>query len=116
MINRKILNIVMGIIAVLFLGSLGFAQGGKALVEKGQKIYTEKKCSMCHKIEGVGGKIGPDLSDVGSKRDAEWIKGFLKDPKSVIPETKQPPFKGTDEELDAVVAYLMSLKKQTGTK
>ena len=111
MINRKIfLNIAMSIIAVLFSGSLGFAQEGKALVDKGQKIYTEKKCSMCHKIEGVGGKLGPDLLDVGSRRDAEWIKGFLKDPKSVIPGTKQPPFKGTDEELEAVATYLGSLK------
>ncbi len=35
----------------------------------------------------------------------------IKDPKSVNPDTKQPPFKGTDEELEALVAYLMSLKK-----
>jgi len=47
---------------------------------------------------------------VGSRKDAEWIKGFLKDPKSVIPDTKQPPFKGTDEQLEALVTYLMSLK------
>ncbi len=112
MTNGKIFfNIAMGIIAALFFGSLGFAQEEESLVEKGQKVYTEKKCSMCHKIEGVGGKIGPDLSDVGNERDAEWIKGFLKDPKSVKPDTKQPPFKGTDEELEALVAYLMSLKK-----
>ena len=42
--------------------------------------------------------------------DYRGIKGFLKDPKSVIPDTKQPPFKGTDEQLEALVAYLMSLK------
>lgn len=71
---------------------------------------------MCHTLEGVGGKIGPDLSDVGNKRAAEWIKAFLKDPKSVIPDTKQPPFKGTDDELEAVVTYLISIKKQAVTK
>lgn len=103
--------LVTGIMVVLFGEALGFAQGEKALVEKGQKVYIEKKCAMCHKIEGVGGKIGPDLSGVGSRRDTQWIKGFLKDPKSVKPEAKQPPFKGTDEELDALVAYLMGLKK-----
>jgi putative heme-binding domain-containing protein len=96
---------------VLFFVGSSFAQEEKALVEKGQKLYTEKKCSICHKIDGVGGKIGPDLSDVGNRRDAEWIKRFLKAPKSVNPETKMPPFKGTDEELEPLVSYLMSLKK-----
>jgi nitric oxide reductase subunit C len=103
-------NMAIGIVSVLFFGITGFAQEGGAQVGAGKKIYNEMKCPMCHKIDGVGGKIGPDLSGVGSRKDAQWIKGFLKDPKSIIPDTKQPPFKGTDEELEAVVTYLMSLK------
>ncbi len=111
MIYRYIFSsLAVGVLGVLLFGITGFAQDEAAQVEEGKKIYGEMKCSMCHKIDGVGGKIGPELSGVGSRKDAEWIKGFLKDPKSVIPDTKQPPFKGTDEQLDAVVAYLMSLK------
>jgi cytochrome c2 len=103
-------SMAIGIVAVLFFGFTGFAQEGGAQIEEGKKIYTEMKCPMCHKMDGVGGKIGPELSGVGNRKDAEWIKGFLKDPKSVIPDTKQPPFKGTDEQLEALVTYLMSLK------
>ena len=104
------LNIAVGVLVVTFFGSMASAQGDEALIEKGKEIYNEKKCSMCHKMDGVGGDIGSELSGVGSRRDTEWIKGFLKDPKSVIPGTKQPPFKGTDEELEAVATYLGSLK------
>ncbi|MGE5444869.1 MAG: c-type cytochrome, partial [Ignavibacteriales bacterium] len=71
----------------------------------------QKKCSMCHKIEGVGGKMGPDLSDEGNKgRTEDWLIKMFKDPKSVTPEAKMRPVKGTDEELKALAAYVMSLK------
>lgn len=102
-------SLAFGVAGVLLFGITGFAQDA-AQIEAGKKVYSEMKCAMCHKMEGVGGKIGPELSGVGSRKDAQWIKGFLKDPKSVIPDTKQPPFKGTDEQLDALVAYLTSLK------
>jgi cytochrome c oxidase subunit 2 len=103
------LSVAFGVAGVLLFAIMGFAQDA-AQVEAGKKVYSEMKCAMCHKIEGVGGKIGPELSGVGSRKDAQWIKGFLKDPKSVIPDTKQPPFKGTDDQLEALVVYLMSLK------
>lgn len=103
-------SLVVCVVGVLLVGITGLAQDGGAQIEEGKKIYSEMKCPMCHKLDGVGGKIGPELSGVGGRKDAEWIKGFLKDPKSVVPDTKQPPFKGTDEQLEALVTYLMSLK------
>jgi cytochrome c2 len=110
MTHRNIFSsLAISFVGVLLFGMAGFAQEADQ-IEAGKKVYSEMKCTMCHKIEGVGGKIGPDLSGVGSRKDAAWIKGFLKDPKSVIPGTKQPPFKGTDEQLEALVAYLLSLK------
>jgi cytochrome c2 len=111
MIYKNIFShMAIGVVAVLFFGFTGLAQEEAAQIEAGKTIYNEMKCAMCHKIDGVGGKIGPELLGVGSRKDAQWMKGFLKDPKSVIPDTKQPPFKGTDEQLEAVVTYLMSLK------
>ena len=67
-------------------------------------------------------KRGGDLSDVGKKRTAEWLKTFLKNPK---PEFKddadcqdaarkkdRKKFKGTDQEFDGLVAFLMTLKQE----
>jgi cbb3-type cytochrome oxidase cytochrome c subunit len=61
-------------------------------------------------IHGKGGKSGGDLSDVGAKRDAQWLKAFMVDPKSLMPKSKHPKFRGSEEELEAIVAYMESLK------
>ena len=79
----------------------------------GAAIY-DKKCKACHSIGGVGGpmaKTGGALDDVGSKRDQAWLRDFLKDPKSKMPNAKMPKVSLSDEEFNAVVAYLLTLKK-----
>lgn len=108
---KYIFILMIGIWMVVFSFGMRFAYGEEELVEKGKQFYTEKKCGLCHTVDGSGGKKGGDLSDVGSKRDAEWLTKYMRDPKSIIPEAKMPAFRGTDEELNALVAYLMSLKK-----
>ena len=83
-------------------------EGGK--VDKGKALYESKHCSMCHAIGGKGGKMGPDLSNIGSTQNAEWFEKFLKNPKSVKPDAKMPAAKATDEEIAALANYLASLK------
>ena len=65
---------------------------------------------MRHTIDGKGGKSEPDLTDVGARRDSEWLMNFLRDPKSMVPRAKMLPVKATDEELSALADYLSSLK------
>ena len=86
-----------------------WSQAGSARI-KGNQIYMEKGCALCHAIHGKGGKAGPDLSEVGAKRDAEWLEQFLISPKAVVPQAKMPAFKGSAEERGALVAYLQSLR------
>jgi cytochrome c2 len=109
---RHVLVFIIGM-ATLMTSSMGnrFAQGEEGSVEKGKEVYTAKKCGLCHTVDGSGGKKGGDLSDIGDKKDAEWLTKYMKDPKSLIPEAKMPAFRGTDEELQNLVAYLTSLKK-----
>jgi L-cysteine S-thiosulfotransferase len=76
----------------------------------GEQVYAEKRCALCHVVHGKGGKIGRDLSQVGAQRDEQWLKKFMKAPAEVAPQAKMPPFKGTADELEALVAYLRSLK------
>lgn len=83
---------------------------GTDLIAKGEAIYAEKKCAVCHMINGKGGKAGGDLSLVGAKREERWLREFMKAPKAVLPKAKMLPFKGSDEELEALILYLASLK------
>ncbi|HEX9022020.1 MAG TPA: c-type cytochrome [Nitrospirota bacterium] len=73
----------------------------------GEAIYKAQGCSACHMIAGVGGKVGPDLSFVGKRRDKEWIEDQLRDPKSHDPQSIMPSFsKLSERDLDDLAAYL----------
>ena len=92
-------------------GALAASQGGDPV--KGQKIYASAapKCNLCHKIGATGGKLGPDLSAVGQKRDAAWLAKYLANPKIVDPKNKMPAVKVKGADLDDLIAYLLTLKK-----
>ena len=86
---------------------------GTVWAADGAAIY-DKKCKACHSIGGVGGpmaKTGGPLDDVGSKHDEAWLRDFLKDPKSKMPNAKMPKISLSDEDFNAVVTYMQSLKK-----
>jgi mono/diheme cytochrome c family protein len=84
----------------------------------GEKVYAAQKCSMCHSIAGKGGKSSP-LDGVGTKLTAAQIKEWIVDPITAAKthsSTKKPPMpKKYDKlpagDLDALVAYMQSLKK-----
>jgi mono/diheme cytochrome c family protein len=98
----------VAMIAIAAVGPLAAAQAGNAA--NGAKLYTAQKCSVCHKIAGKGGPMGPDLSKVGGKRDAAWLKNYLTNPKSLDPKNKMPAVKLKGAEMDDLIAYLLSLK------
>lgn len=84
---------------------------GKVLASKGKDLYYRNRCDLCHKIEGKGGSVGPDLTKVGSQRSKEWLSIQIKDPKSNNPNTKMPSYgQLSDDEIQAIVTFLSELK------
>ena len=93
------------------------AQDAK-VIEKGEKAYAANKCSTCHSIGDKGNKKGP-LDDAGSKLTADEIREWLIHPTEMSAKaksTRKPPMKSYDklpkDDIDALVAYLQSLKKK----
>ena len=41
--------------------------------KNGQGLFDSKGCSICHMIDGIGGGVGPDLSNLGHRRGLEHI-------------------------------------------
>lgn len=78
--------------------------------EAGEKLFSDKGCSGCHAINGKGGSAGPNLSKIGTSRDAEWLKKWIKNPSAVKPGTTMPTLPLKDDEIAAVAAYLAGLK------
>jgi mono/diheme cytochrome c family protein len=87
-----------------------------AKVAKGQQVYTDQKCSLCHSIAGKGNAKGP-LDNVGGKLSADEIRSWITDAKGMTAKTKatrKPEMKMytlPKDDVDALVAYLSSLKK-----
>jgi len=56
--------------------------------QRGSQIYASKGgCAQCHMIRGKGGVFGPDLSDVGRRRSAPYLRRSLVDPSADVPES-----------------------------
>ena len=79
---------------------------------EGARLFALRGCQGCHTVNGVGGKVGPDLSHIGSHMpDKEMQIQHLKDPRSVHPESSMPGFSTLPEdELEELAEYLVSLK------
>jgi len=46
----------------------------------GEKLFHQSGCAKCHMIRGAGGRLGPDLSDVGSIRSPAYLRAVIVDP------------------------------------
>lgn len=53
---------------------------------RGKTIYDKKGCAACHIIGGQGGNLGPDLSLVGARRSASYLRESLTDPGASAPD------------------------------
>ncbi len=81
-----------------------------ANLEDGEKLFLRYNCWICHTIRGKGGKLGPDLSKVGTRRKPDWMIKHFKDPRSLKQKSFMPQFNLTAEQMDKLVVYLQSLK------
>ena len=107
---------LFGLAAAVALGTFATAEDAKN-VERGKALFAEQHCRVCHSVGGVGNAKGP-LEGMGTKLSAAEIKEWLTNPKeqaSKAKATRTPPmisFKHLPpEDLDALVAYVGSLKK-----
>lgn len=88
----------------------------------GKKVFLDQKCTKCHKVTALGIAAAAeketivDLSGIGAQRDAGWLKKWLK--KEMDKESSSKPgekikhkaaWKGSDADLDTVVAWLKGL-------
>lgn len=54
---------------------------------KGKEYYeTKGGCAACHIVRGRGGILGPDLTDIGSRRSPAYLREALIDPGAAVPE------------------------------
>lgn len=112
---RRVLGVAAVAAALGFALALPSAAQDAALIEKGAQVYKDQKCQLCHSVAGEGNKKGP-LEEVTV--GAEEIKAWLLTPDEMAEKhgkDRKPKMKKYDklaaEEIDALVAYVLSVTK-----
>jgi cytochrome c oxidase cbb3-type subunit 3 len=52
----------------------------------GAGVYQSKGCARCHMIRGVGDGFGPELTNIGARRNAAYLRQTLLNPAGSLPE------------------------------
>jgi cytochrome c oxidase subunit II len=102
------------------------ASGG--LAAEGQELFQSQQCITCHAIDGYEAaagsaaevRIGPNLTHFASRNtfaggvfdvdDPEQLAAWLRDPQGVKPGSQMPNLGLSDEQIDALSAYLYTLE------
>lgn len=107
----------------IFSAESSFA--GLDVFNEGQEIFNREGCLGCHKARGVGGILGPDLTEQGEKTRheydfqyietnqtvANWLKEHFRDPEMVSPGSRMLKIDLPEKELDALSTFVLGLKK-----
>ena len=91
------------------------------LTRRGQEVFLAGRCVLCHAIQGTpaGSHVGPDLTHIASRRTLAAgtlpntkgnLAGWITDPQRVKPGANMPPNALEPADLEALLAYLQSLK------
>jgi mono/diheme cytochrome c family protein len=101
------------------------AIGGETYAE-GRRLYVEKGCASCHKLDGRGGNLGPALDGEGLKVRGQlpmahiegphtlpqWLMEHFEDPQSVVAGSQMPPPRLSRDESRALTVYMLSLQNR----
>jgi mono/diheme cytochrome c family protein len=104
---------IAGAIAGVAVAASAAAQDGAI---RGEKVYADQKCALCHSVGDKGNKKGP-LDGVATRLKGAELREWIVDAKGMTEKTKaarKPNMKAyalPKEDVDALVAYMATLKK-----
>jgi mono/diheme cytochrome c family protein len=78
-------------------------------------LYGSSFCSSCHAVQNaagnlVGGDFGPELTRIGSKVNADWLRRWLKDPTQYEPGTRMSHYRFDDKQINLLSGFLLAKK------
>jgi mono/diheme cytochrome c family protein len=109
--NGRVRLVMLAAAALAGWPAAAGAQDGAA-IELGKEVYRAQRCARCHAIGGVGSRRSP-LDGVGDRLTEAEIRKWIVAPQTMNPKVRKRAYdKLPPKELDALVAYMMSLKQR----
>lgn len=111
--NRIIISVL--VFTFVIYNYLVYSSGTDNLAPKlseeainGQDLWQKNNCWSCHQLYGLGGYLGPDLTNIMSnpQKGENYVKGFINSGVKSMPK-----YYFTDEEKDQIVAFLRAVDK-----
>jgi putative heme-binding domain-containing protein len=71
---------------VAFIRSLNAGKDSTPKLDaaRGADVFKSKGCHQCHRVNGRGGRLGPDLSEIGRSRSVEHLRAAVVDPSADV--------------------------------
>lgn len=106
------------ILTFAFLAIGAICVAASAASGDGKAVFEAQKCNTCHSVSSAGIQAkttsekmkGPDLTGVGERHPREWIVQYVRKEADKDGKKHATAFKGSDEELQALVDWLLEQK------
>ncbi len=96
------------------------------LLALGRQLFVDRGCQACHKVDGVGGQLGPALDGEGLKTRHQvpmahvqgehtlvnWLRQHFDNPQQIVAGSRMRPPRLTPVENDALTIYMLSLQRR----
>lgn len=92
------------VLACVAVSALSYADRSADLSDEareGKRAYERRNCAACHSVYGSGGVLGPDLTNVWSRRGPQHIARTLTEGWQAMPD---PKLEG--REVESLMDYL----------
>jgi cytochrome c oxidase subunit 2 len=97
------------------------AEPGEPQAQRGKQLFQALSCALCHTVQGTlaQGRRAPDLTHLGSRltlasgtldNTPQHLASWIADPQKHKPGTNMPATPMSQDDLQAIVAYLGTLK------
>jgi cytochrome c oxidase subunit 2 len=97
-------------VSVLLAAALAASQDEDARAARGRQLFLDLGCYGCHTVGKVGTPIAPDLSRIGYRYREVYLRDWLRDPSAQRPTAHMPRITLTEAQLEALAAFLASLR------
>jgi mono/diheme cytochrome c family protein len=104
---------------------LSTRMGAPKLIDA-KSLFLSSGCLGCHKVSGIGGDEGPDLTRAGEKDPgqlafagvqgkhslANWFEAHFRSPAALVSGSLMPPLAIADEDIERLAMYTLSLRRR----